>query len=134
MTMTATARNSLATGESNSTQSRLPASDAPRRTCSASAASRKSAIRGGSVSEVRKMAGLSEAQLKTLQTELERERARVERFDPTGERSSEHHEILMALQRIDNGTYGLCTVCGQSIPVERLQVVPATLHHVDCAL
>ncbi|MBW7932811.1 MAG: hypothetical protein H3C62_04200, partial [Gemmatimonadaceae bacterium] len=120
MTMTVTAPDALATRESNPKQAMPPATDAPRRSSSAAAASRKSSKRGGSVSEVRKMARLSNAQLRTLQTELERERVRVERFDKKGESSSEHHEILMALQRIDNGAYGLCTVCGQSIPVERL--------------
>ena len=33
-----------------------------------------------------------------------------------------------ALQRIDDGTYGLCAVCGKPIPEERLDAVPyATL-------
>lgn len=33
-------------------------------------------------------------------------------------------EIEAALARIDEGTYGTCTVCGKSIPEERLQAVP----------
>lgn len=33
-------------------------------------------------------------------------------------------EIEQALQRMEEGTYGLCTVCGQAIPVERLQALP----------
>jgi DnaK suppressor protein len=33
-----------------------------------------------------------------------------------------------ALQRLDDGTYGTCDVCGRKIPAERLQAVPyATL-------
>jgi DnaK suppressor protein len=37
-------------------------------------------------------------------------------------------EIDDALARIDEGTYGLCTVCGEPIPDERLRAVPyATL-------
>ncbi|MCL5292675.1 MAG: TraR/DksA C4-type zinc finger protein [Actinobacteria bacterium] len=29
-----------------------------------------------------------------------------------------------ALARIDDGTYGLCKVCGKPIPVERLRAIP----------
>jgi DnaK suppressor protein len=37
-------------------------------------------------------------------------------------------EIGVALQRIDDGTYGTCSACGADIPVERLDAVPyATL-------
>jgi len=46
------------------------------------------------------------------------------------EENAEHllEEIASALQRIDEGTYGLCVVCGKSIDEERLAAVPyATL-------
>ncbi|WP_064200556.1 TraR/DksA C4-type zinc finger protein [Brevibacillus brevis] len=33
-------------------------------------------------------------------------------------------EIDQALQRMEEGTYGLCTVCGEQIPVERLEALP----------
>lgn len=37
-------------------------------------------------------------------------------------------EIEAALRRIDEGTYGMCGVCGRPIPEERLEAVPyATL-------
>lgn len=37
-------------------------------------------------------------------------------------------EIDAALERIDDGTYGICVVCGRPIDAERLQAVPyATL-------
>ena len=37
-------------------------------------------------------------------------------------------EIRLALERIDEGTYGTCSVCGAEIPSERLEAVPyATL-------
>ena len=37
-------------------------------------------------------------------------------------------EIEAALERIDDGTYGLCSACGRAITVERLEAVPyATL-------
>ncbi|GHO84443.1 TraR/DksA family transcriptional regulator [Dictyobacter formicarum] len=32
--------------------------------------------------------------------------------------------IKSALKRIDEGTYGLCRVCGQPIPARRLEVLP----------
>jgi DnaK suppressor protein len=41
-------------------------------------------------------------------------------------------EIETALARIDDGTYGTCTVCGEEIPRERLEAVPyATLCVAD---
>lgn len=33
-------------------------------------------------------------------------------------------EVQQALERIDNGTYGTCVVCGQPIPERRLQAIP----------
>ena len=35
-------------------------------------------------------------------------------------------EVEAALARIDDGTYGTCSACGKSIPVERLEAVPWT--------
>jgi RNA polymerase-binding protein DksA len=46
------------------------------------------------------------------------------------EENAEHllGKVESALQRIDDGTYGTCVVCGQKIREERLQAVPyATL-------
>ncbi len=37
-------------------------------------------------------------------------------------------EVQQALARIDNGTYGICSNCGQLIPEKRLEAIPwATL-------
>lgn len=33
-------------------------------------------------------------------------------------------EIEQALERLDNGTYGKCVVCGQPIPEKRLDAIP----------
>ena len=33
-------------------------------------------------------------------------------------------EVQQALERIDNGTYGTCVVCGQPIPEKRLEAIP----------
>jgi RNA polymerase-binding transcription factor DksA len=35
------------------------------------------------------------------------------------------HEILEALERIENHSYGVCLKCGQDIALERLEVYPA---------
>lgn len=35
------------------------------------------------------------------------------------------HTITAALDKIQNGTYGICDVCGENIPVERLEANPA---------
>ncbi len=46
------------------------------------------------------------------------------------EENAEHllGKVESALERIDDGTYGTCAVCGRKIPEERLQAVPyATL-------
>lgn len=34
-------------------------------------------------------------------------------------------EVEMALARIDHGTYGVCEICGEMIPAERLAANPA---------
>ncbi|MEK7500725.1 MAG: TraR/DksA C4-type zinc finger protein [Patescibacteria group bacterium] len=34
-------------------------------------------------------------------------------------------EVEMALARIDQGTYGVCEICGEMIPIERLTANPA---------
>ena len=41
-------------------------------------------------------------------------------------------EIEEALRLIDQGGYGLCSVCGTVIPYERLEAVPAALRCVSC--
>jgi DnaK suppressor protein len=43
------------------------------------------------------------------------------------------HEIRLALQRIESGTYGKCVVCGAVIPRERLSALPFTTKCVACA-
>ena len=41
-------------------------------------------------------------------------------------------EIEEALRLIDQGGYGLCSVCGTAIPYERLEAVPAARRCVSC--
>ena len=40
--------------------------------------------------------------------------------------------IKFAIQRIENGTYGVCKTCGIDIPLQRLEVSPFALECVDC--
>lgn len=40
--------------------------------------------------------------------------------------------IDSALQRIENGTYGICQSCGQPIGTERLEALPWTTQCIDC--
>lgn len=40
-------------------------------------------------------------------------------------------KIEKALRAIDEGTYGFCSVCGEEIPYERLEVMPSALTCVE---
>ena len=41
--------------------------------------------------------------------------------------------IKAALQRIEEGEYGICQKCGDEIAVERLQILPESTFCVKCA-
>jgi DnaK suppressor protein len=41
--------------------------------------------------------------------------------------------IPAVLRLMDEGGYGTCIGCGDEIPQRRLELVPATLHCVECA-
>jgi len=41
-------------------------------------------------------------------------------------------KIKEALERIDNGTYGICEECGEYITADRLQARPVTTLCIDC--
>ena len=55
-------------------------------------------------------------------------------LDYTLEENSEHvlADIDAALQRIEGGTYGICTNCGKQIPQERLEARPWATLCIDC--
>lgn len=38
--------------------------------------------------------------------------------------NQEYEDVIAALERIENGTYGICEVSGQPIPMERLEALP----------
>jgi RNA polymerase-binding protein DksA len=40
-------------------------------------------------------------------------------------------EVDAALQRLEEGRYGICEACGRPIPDERLEAVPATRHCLE---
>lgn len=45
---------------------------------------------------------------------------------------SQRTEVLAALARIDDGSYGRCTDCGGPVPGPRLEARPASPHCVPC--
>jgi RNA polymerase-binding transcription factor DksA len=71
---------------------------------------------------------LSRTQLRELRAELERERRRYEEHDPR------FHAFAEALHRMDDGSFGACVACGNTIPYARLSVMPETLYCVTCGV
>jgi DnaK suppressor protein len=43
------------------------------------------------------------------------------------------HKVEHALRRVQSGDYGVCEVCGEAIPVARLEVLPYATTCVTCA-
>jgi DnaK suppressor protein len=41
-------------------------------------------------------------------------------------------KIKKALERIENGTFGICESCGEEISIERLKARPVTTQCIDC--
>jgi DnaK suppressor protein len=41
-------------------------------------------------------------------------------------------KIKNALVRIEEGTFGICEMCGEPIAVKRLKARPVTTHCIDC--
>jgi DnaK suppressor protein len=41
-------------------------------------------------------------------------------------------EVLQALKRIDDGTYGKCVDCGNPIPEKRLEAIPWAARDIKC--
>jgi len=42
------------------------------------------------------------------------------------------NKIKEAIERIDNGTYGICDECGDEIASDRLDARPVTTYCIDC--
>ena len=49
-----------------------------------------------------------------------------------GNRSEEIDDIDSALNKLEEGTYGICEECGDDIPIKRLEAVPAALYCGPC--
>jgi DnaK suppressor protein len=49
-----------------------------------------------------------------------------------GNRSEEIDDIDSALNKLEEGTYGVCEECGEDIPIKRMDAVPAALYCVNC--
>lgn len=45
----------------------------------------------------------------------------------------QHDDLAAAAVRLDDGTYGICLVCGLPIPAARLEARPSATTHVACA-
>lgn len=43
------------------------------------------------------------------------------------------HKVEHALDRVDQGVYGICESCGDAIPVARMEVLPYATTCVSCA-
>ncbi|KAA0021443.1 TraR/DksA family transcriptional regulator [Antrihabitans cavernicola] len=43
-------------------------------------------------------------------------------------------DLTAALTRIDNGAYGICTICGAQIAAERLDALPAATRCIECSV
>ena len=41
-------------------------------------------------------------------------------------------DVVSALRRIDDGSYGTCERCGEAIPEKRLEAVPFARHCITC--
>ncbi len=41
-------------------------------------------------------------------------------------------KVRKALDRLDNGTFGICEKCGDDISIKRLQVRPVTTQCIEC--
>ena len=41
-------------------------------------------------------------------------------------------DVVAAIGRLDDGTYGTCVQCGRSVGEERLEALPWAAHCIDC--
>ena len=46
---------------------------------------------------------------------------------------TEQRQIEAALQRIDDGSYGVCVDCGDDIAMARLEAMPTAVRCINCA-
>ena len=53
-------------------------------------------------------------------------------FQLMNRESDYYRSLSKALERIEDGSFGVCTVCGELIPEERMMEVPNTTKRVQC--
>jgi DnaK suppressor protein len=58
---------------------------------------------------------------------------RIERVGQADALAGKLASVRRALDKLDEGTYGLCDRCGTSIPDERLEARPASVRCVRCS-
>lgn len=66
--------------------------------------------------------------------EQAQERENDEVVDAIGNETAQSIRVIQAaLERIDNGTYGVCDSCGEDIGSARLAAIPEATRCVNCA-
>ena len=66
--------------------------------------------------------------------EQAQERENDEVVDAIGDETrTSIREVNKALQRLHDGSYGLCEVCGSAIASERLEALPEATRCINCA-
>jgi DnaK suppressor protein len=58
---------------------------------------------------------------------------RIERVGQVDALSKKRADVVRALAKFDEGTYGICDRCGAMIPDERLEARPSSVLCVDCS-
>jgi DnaK suppressor protein len=58
---------------------------------------------------------------------------RIERVGQAEALSAKLDDVLRALAKLDDGTYGVCERCGSSIPDERLEARPSSVRCMRCS-
>ena len=79
--------------------------------------------------------GWHELQERDIEMEEEAQKLTIaEAFDRLDVRGKAEIEAIdLALGKIRLGSYGLCELCGDPVPVERLKVLPSARLCLDCA-
>lgn len=87
-------------------------------------------LRGGSVGRAEASAAHYREREPDSRAQMESERSLE--FTLDARESAELDAIDAALQRIEDGAYGVCTDCGVDIPAARLHAAPETARCIVC--
>ncbi len=58
---------------------------------------------------------------------------RIAQVDAARKLDAKLRDVERALEKLDEGTYGVCDACGAAIPPERLEAIPWAVLCVSCA-